>query len=392
MITKEYKKHTNTAKPSYGNFSRNEWAIAGTQCSVVKSLADEVIKGLSPQYKCAYADAKHSVENENALLPPHLESGAIASYVDHIRYHQFNLNKEISNFQFRQLFNDADMVLVNGNHFNAKSQVVVIDEVKKESLKKRADQLTNIELILLADNAPEVFDFIKDLPSFNKAPVYKLNETSKIIDFFKAKMQRARPLLNGLVLAGGRSKRMGFDKGTIQWHLKEQQYFVADLLQDLCETVFISCRTDQQKKINPDYKTLTDTFTDLGPYGAILSAFHEYPDAAWLVAACDLPLLDLPALAYLKEHRNVSSMATAFESPFNHFPEPLITIWEPKSYPVLLSFLSQGYNCPGKALRNINTAVLTIQNPEILTNVNTPEDLEKAQKILQTNMQLHNAK
>jgi GTP:adenosylcobinamide-phosphate guanylyltransferase len=43
-------------------------------------------------------------------------------------------------------------------------------------------------------------------------------------------------------------------------------------------------------------------------------------------------------------------------------------------------------------LRNINTAVLTIQNPEILTNVNTPEDMKKAQKILQTNMQLHDAK
>lgn len=391
MISKEHKKHSDIVKPSYGKFNRNEWAIVGTQCNNIKSLADKIITALSSQYNCTYVDAKHSGENENALLPPHLESGAMASYTNHINYHQFNFKKKYNDFQLRQLLNDADIVLVNGNHFEAKSQVVIIDETKKESLKKRIEQLTNIELILLTDNAPGVFDFIKDFPSFNKIPVFKLHETSRIIDFFKSKMQQATPLLNGLVLAGGRSKRMGFDKGTIQWHAKEQQYYVADLLKEVCETVFISCRTYQQKEIDNNYNTLADTFIDLGPFGAILSAFREQPDTAWLVVACDIPLLDLSTLKYLKEHRNISSMATAFESPYNNFPEPLITIWEPKSYPVLLSFLSQGYNCPGKALRNMDTTVLKIQNPEILTNVNTSEDFEKVQHILQT-IQSHHAK
>jgi molybdopterin-guanine dinucleotide biosynthesis protein A len=266
--------------------------------------------------------------------------------------------------------------------------VVVIDETKRESLKKRIEQLTNIGLILLAGNADDVFDFIKDLPSFNETPVFKLNETSQIIDFFKTKMQGATPLLNGLVLAGGKSTRMGFDKATIQWHAKEQQYYAADLLKEVCATVFISCRPDQQKEINSSYQILPDTFTGIGPYGAILSAFHEKPDGAWLVVACDLPLLDTQTLQYLKEHRNISAMATAFESPYNHFPEPLITIWEPKSYPVLLSFLSQGITCPGKALRNMDTAVLKIQHPETLTNVNTPGDFERVQQILQTNLPL----
>ena len=76
-------------------------------------------------------------------------------------------------------------------------------------------------------------------------------------------------------------------------------------------------------------------------------------------------------------------MATAFESPYNNLPEPLITIWEPKSYPVLLSFLSQGYTCPAKVLRNSDTTILKIKNPEALTNVNTQEELEKIQQVLQ---------
>ena len=392
MNTKEHKKHTDIARPAYGNFNRNEWAIVGTQCNAIKLLADEVIKAVSPMYKCAYVDAKHHDENETAILPQHLETGAFATYTDHINYQQFNVKKEWNDFQLRQLLNEADIVLVNGNHFRAASQVVVIDETKKESLKKRLEQLTNIELILLADNAADVFDFIKDVPAANKTPVYKLNETRRIIDFFKDKMREAKPVLNGLVLAGGKSIRMGFDKANIKWHEKEQQYYVADLLKEVCQNVFISCRPGQGNEINSNYKALEDTFTGLGPYGGILSAFRQEPNAAWLVVACDLPLLDSQTLDCLKTQRNISSMATAFESPYNHFPEPLVTIWEPKSYPVLLSFLSQGYNCPGKALRNMDTTVINIPDPEKLSNVNTPADFEKVRQALTKKLPVHDVK
>ena len=354
MNTKEHKKHADLARTVYGNFNRNEWAIVGTQCNVIKSLADEVIKALAPLYKCAYVDAKHHNENESALLPQHLEAGAFATYTDHINYQQFN--------------------------------------AKKESLKKRLEQLTNIELILLADNAADVFDFIKDFPAYNETPLYKLKETGRIIDFFKSKMQKAKPALNGLVLAGGKSIRMGFDKANIKWYAKEQQYYVAHLLKEVCENVFISCRPGQGAEINSSYKALEDTFTGLGPYGGILSAFRQEPNAAWLVVACDLPLLDSQTLVCLKTQRNVSSMATAFESPYNHFPEPLVTIWEPKSYPVLLSFLSQGYNCPGKALRNMDAMVINIPDPEKLANVNTPADFEKVRQVIANKLPVHDVK
>ena len=371
MITKEHEKHSDIARPSYGYFGRNEWAIVGTQGSAIQALADEIITTLSLQYKCAYADAKHASNNDEANLAGRIANGAVAEYTNHINHQQIDYTKTFNQFQYRQAFNDADIVLVNGNHFEAKSQIVIIDESKRTSLKKRLSQLTNVELILLANNEMEVFGFIKEaLPSYNQLPVYKLNETDKIIEFFKKKMQQAKPLLNGLVLAGGKSVRMGYDKGLIAWHGKEQQYYLADLLKDLCNEVYISCRPDQQKDTDINYKTLSDTFTNLGPYGAILSAFREQPDVAWLVVACDLPLLDIKTLEYLKDNRNSSSIATAFESPYNGYPEPLITIWEPKSY-------------PSKALRNSDVTVLKCQHAEVLTNVNTQEELKKVQQLLQ---------
>ena len=279
------------------------------------------------------------------------------------------------------------MVLVNGNHQQAKAQVVIIYHNKQASLQKRVDQLTNVQMILLADDSDGIFDFVKEaVPNWQALPVYRLDETEKIIAFLEKQMQQAKPVLNGLVLAGGKSERMGFDKGAVNWHGKEQRYHMADMLRPFCEEVFISCRPDQQRGIEAGYPALPDTFTGLGPFGAILSAFREKPDSAWLVVACDLPLIDEKTLQYLTGNRNIATIATAYQSSFDDFPEPLITIWEPKSYPVLLSFLAQGYSCPRKVLINSDITLLTAPDPDALTNVNTPEELEKIKRVLHQKM------
>jgi len=376
-----HKKHTALTRPAFGNFGRNEWAIVGAPCTVIKLLADQVINSLSPIYKCAYVDTTHN--DDITLQPARLASGATLEYTDQVNYRQLNYKTEFNSFKLKETFAGADWVLVNGNHHQAKAQVVIIYENKRASLQKRLDQLTNVQMILLADNAVDVFDFIKEtVPNWQDLPLYRLDETEKISTFFETQMQQAKPVLNGLVLAGGKSQRMGFDKGAVNWHGKEQRYHMADLMKPFCKDVFISCREDQQGDIGKGYQTLIDTFTGLGPYGAILSAFREKPDNAWLVVACDLPLLTEKTLDYLVSNRNSSSIATAYQSSFDDFPEPLITIWEPKSYPVLLSFLAQGYSCPRKVLINSDITLLNAPNPDELTNVNTPEDAEKVKLVL----------
>ena len=58
---------------------------------------------------------------------------------------------------------------------------------------------------------------------------------------------------------------------------KRATILYADLLKEVCENVFISCRPEQEKKLIVIYRPLQDTFTGLGPYGGILSAFRENP-------------------------------------------------------------------------------------------------------------------
>ncbi|WP_100074956.1 NTP transferase domain-containing protein [Chryseobacterium camelliae] len=191
--------------------------------------------------------------------------------------------------------------------------------------------------------------------------------------------------LNGLVLAGGKSSRMGIPKDTMNWHGKEQRYRVADLLAALCHDVYISCRPDQKEDIDPAYGALPDIFPDMGPLGGILSAFNVQKDVAWLVVACDMPLLDEKALDFLVRSRNPASIATTFESPVDGLPEPLVTIWEPGSYPLLLNFVHSGPASPRKFLMQHRISILKPEHPDTLVNVNTPEEADQIREMLKRN-------
>ncbi len=378
----KHQKHANITRPALGQFGRQEWAILGTPCGRIKELAFALTKNLQSDYKVAYVDADHASADEAAgRLEGALGHGATLEYTDMITHHRFDRRAELNKHQYRTLFNEQDVVLVNGNHFQADRQIVVIDPVKEKSLRKRMDQLTQVDLILYADGAERPFDFFREaFPDWQELPQWSLAATDRTSVFLRKQLQI--PPLHGLVLAGGKSQRMGQDKGLIDYHGKPQREYMADMLSALCDETYISCRPEQMAELPEEYRALPDTFSGLGPFGAITSAFRQNPNAAWLVVACDLPLLDRQTLQQLVGARNPSEVATAFNSPVTEFPEPLIAIWEPRAYPVLLQFLAQGYSCPRKALINSPVKLLDAEKPDALMNVNHPEELAKAKKRL----------
>ncbi|QDA62520.1 molybdenum cofactor guanylyltransferase [Hymenobacter jejuensis] len=210
----------------------------------------------------------------------------------------------------------------------------------------------------------------------------RLADTENIAAYIREWWQQSLPPLRGLVLAGGKSQRMQTDKGRLRYHELEQREYAAQLLAAVCQDVHVSCRPDQLVDLLPGLTPLPDRFLDLGPMSGLLSAMQLDPNAAWLVVACDLPFLSEATLRHLVGHRNAGKVATAFRSPDNEFPEPLITIWEPRSYAVLLRFLGLGYSCPRKVLINSDIELLAAPAPQELRNVNTPEERKAAQQEL----------
>ena len=181
--------------------------------------------------------------------------------------------------------------------------------------------------------------------------------------------------LYGLVLAGGQSRRMGQDKALLQRAGQSQLSYIASLLEDVTERLFVSARQDQQD--DPErsrFATIVDRYHDIGPIAGILSAMDEYPDADWLVVACDLPNIDRDTLDYLVAHRGAEPF-TAYRSTYNELPEPLCAIYAAGSDALLRKFVDDGIHCPRKMLINSDTHLLDQPDPAALDNVNTPDDL-----------------
>lgn len=199
-------------------------------------------------------------------------------------------------------------------------------------------------------------------------------------------MTKRRSPLNGLVLAGGKSTRMGHDKGLIDWHGKPQRYYLADLLKNYCDDVFIACRKDQAEQIRRDgYNPLIDNQTASTQFGAILGALKTNPNTAWLVVACDMPFIDSLSVQYLIGRRDTNKLATSYADT-NSLPEPLFSIWEPAAITMLEAEFKSNITCPRKALINNLGKVKLVppQSPNIVANINTPEAAEDAKNKLAT--------
>lgn len=376
-MEKKHQKHAKLARPAYGEFHRSEWAIIGAPCGRIQELSTKLIAGLEAHYKLAYVDADHAAGDEAEQMPV---AGSSLVYTDKINYHQYNFQEDLNAFHRRPLYNHVDGVLVNGNHFRAKRQIVILDPKKEESLSRKLDRLSDVALILTTDGQNQVYDFLAKHLGEHKPVIMPLGDINGIIQWLRAQLTAARAPLYGLVLAGGKSQRMGQDKGLIEYHGQPQREFLAEQLQSVCGEVYYSIRPDQDTELPGP--VIKDSFIGLGPFGAILSAFREHPNAAWMVVACDLPLLDKKGLQQLAQKRNSSKLATAYHNPATGWPDPLVTIWEPRAYPVLLQFLTQGYSCPRKVLINSEIEMINAPDPNILLNANSPEEKAEVEQIL----------
>ena len=384
LENKKHQKHAALNRPALGEFGRQEWAIIGTPCGDIQNLSRTLISSLSDSYKLAYVDADHKSGDEPEETTSFLGQGAVVEYTDKIHHHRLDWTGELNRFHQRPLYNHVDGVLVNGNHFKAKRQILVIDPRKLESLRRKFDRLTDVGIVLLSEGVTAIPEDVQTAlgENLDTVPVVSLEDTKQISSWLHDELAAAVPPVKGLVLAGGKSQRMGHDKTLINYHGLPQREHLANLLRPFCESVYLSCAPGQAQDMGGQWPVIEDSFMGLGPYGAILSAFRKEPDSAWLVVACDLPLLDAATLGQLINERNPSQMATAFHNPATGFPDPLVTIWEPRAYPILFSFLAQGYSCPRKVLINSSIEELQLTNPDAIRNVNRPEDLEEVRRLL----------
>ena len=184
------------------------------------------------------------------------------------------------------------------------------------------------------------------------------------------------PLIHGLLLAGGKSRRMGKDKAELKIDGKHTMREKSlKLLSDLEIHSFLSIATDDQRSYN--IRTIRDRVANMGPLGAIDSAFAVQPDHAWLVIACDMPNLSSDTLKTLIANRDPKKSATCYLSPVDEFPEPLCAIYEPSAASQISEAVKHKHLCARRLLASLPLHGVLLQNTDALVNCNRPEHLEE---------------
>ncbi|MBJ07359.1 MAG: hypothetical protein CMO40_09630 [Verrucomicrobiaceae bacterium] len=183
--------------------------------------------------------------------------------------------------------------------------------------------------------------------------------------------------LHGLLLAGGKSRRMGSDKADliVNGHLSLRERGL-QLLNGVTEATYLSIARNDNRAYQA--RTVRDSRTDAGPLGGLEAAFQNIPGAAWLVTACDLPFLTKEVLQHLCHSRDPACHATCFTSRFDGKPEPLCTIYEPTAATHLKRALDNKAGCARKFLISLDRREVSLPDEAALDNCNRPEDLEEA--------------
>jgi molybdenum cofactor guanylyltransferase len=270
----------------------------------------------------------------------------------------------------RQAFSAHDMLFVEGLKELPLPKLLLVDRERRILDILRDGPVSNV-LALVAPDDPAGY-------AGQGVPVFHRDDITAIASFIETELytrSSANTPVHGLVLAGGLSSRMGFDKGLIRYHAQNQLQHTAAILQPHCSKVFLSCRAEQLETYSQfDLPVITDSYLGIGPMGGLLSAQQREPDTAWLVAACDLPLLDEAAVKQISMQRNPLRFATAFRNPGSGCIEPLFAFYEPKSMPRLLLLHADGCNSLSSFLEQSRIEEIIPRKPEALKNVNTPGD------------------
>ncbi len=363
-VLKKHKKHTNLERRDNDNFAPNEIAILGTNCGIISNLVHEISEKLS-NYKLAYFDASHAKD---------VAQNRLSEYTFH---HQGNLqittSGNINKFEQRLQFAQFDYVFINGNHYQGVKQILILDEEKEASVLKRLEQLDRIQFVIKLKKDKEYFSFLEEkYPQIKNITCYTIDEIDKISNHINNLIQEKIAAVKGLVLVGGKSTRMGQDKSNLDYFGKPQKIVAKQLLESNKLETFYSVQNASEYD-----DEIHDKFLNLGPFGGICSAFQKDPNAAWFVLATDVPFVNDQIIKLLLNQRNPGKIATAIKGKGKDFPEPLITIYEPKAYPILLQYLAQGYSCPRKALINSEVEIVEVDD-DFIRNVNTPVDFTNA--------------
>ena len=195
--------------------------------------------------------------------------------------------------------------------------------------------------------------------------------------------------MDGVVLAGGESKRMGTNKAPLPlpWNRNEPKWGTmverayALMAMRFSQVSVVACPEASVNGAFPlldkSVEVIRDERVDAGPLAGVEAALKRAAGRGLLAMPCDMPLFGEMALDYLMKSRDQASTATAFVKP-DGLNQPLPAIFEWQGLSELSSFLDRGERKVGDFLEQADTnwVYLPEKLAYSLSNINNPDDYD----------------
>lgn len=192
--------------------------------------------------------------------------------------------------------------------------------------------------------------------------------------------------VTGVLLAGGKSRRMGEDKRFLS--VGEGTLFERSLavLRSVFQTVFVVIAQDSPA-LQSDVSILRDLVPDCGSLGGLYTGLKQAVTPYVFVVACDMPFLDPAMVRYFTEVKSDTDVVMA---KLQNGLQPMHALYHRRCLPIMESLIQarelkiqQLAAHPSLQVRLITPAELGAIDPEgrSFYNVNTPSDLEAARLI-----------
>ncbi|GAB4580317.1 MAG: hypothetical protein Fur0022_30570 [Anaerolineales bacterium] len=197
--------------------------------------------------------------------------------------------------------------------------------------------------------------------------------------------------LSLVLQAGGKSTRMGQDKALVTFQGMTMIEYILQQTHSLAQDAIIITNTPE------DYRFLNlplfpDVIPNWGALGGLYSALYHAPQESCLVLACDMPFINRPLLDYL------ISLAPGYDAVIPHldptgntmpaFAEPFRAVYRKTCLSPIKTAIEAGHRrvisfFDQVRIRFVTRSEIEVFDPDLRTflNVNTPEDLEKANQL-----------
>ncbi|MBK6522170.1 MAG: molybdenum cofactor guanylyltransferase [Bacteroidia bacterium] len=183
--------------------------------------------------------------------------------------------------------------------------------------------------------------------------------------------------INAYVLCGGKSTRMGTEKGLVNLQGKEFVRHITDTLKRITDSIAIIANNNGYERFG--YNIIGDLVKEKGPLAGIYTGLMHSNKELNLFLSCDIPLVKEEAIIHLIESSVKNEGATVTEH--NGKTEPLFAVYRKTQATLIKELLDKDELSVMNSLSIIGSQKIPLSgesfyDEKMLCNINTKKELE----------------